>query len=178
MSIKYSILGFLSWKSMTGYDLKKLFQDSLFLPWSGNNNQIYKALVELHKEELAEQTIEHNDDSPSRKIYTITEKGEKALKLWVQSESELPVLKNMILGKLAWADCLSKDEINTILQRYEEMVHNQFLLHQEKRKREEVFLKRTKREEFIWEMIWDNGSSYYKNELKWVTKLRNGLMKM
>jgi PadR family transcriptional regulator AphA len=48
----------------------------------------------------------------------------------------------------------------------------------EKRKREEVFLKRTKREEFIWEMIWNNGASYYKNELKWITKLRNGLMKM
>ena len=43
MSIHHAILGLLSWKPHTGYDLKKVFEDSAFMHWSGNNNQIYRA---------------------------------------------------------------------------------------------------------------------------------------
>ena len=42
MTIKYAILGLLSWKPFSGYDLKKIFVDSASLYWSGNNNQIYR----------------------------------------------------------------------------------------------------------------------------------------
>ena len=45
MIIDYAILGLLSWKPLTGYDVKRVMQDSPFLYWSGNNNQIYKALT-------------------------------------------------------------------------------------------------------------------------------------
>ncbi len=47
MQIDYAILGLLSWKPLTGYDVKRVMQDSPFLYWSGNNNQIYKALTKL-----------------------------------------------------------------------------------------------------------------------------------
>ena len=40
MAIRYAILGLLSWRPFTGYDLKKMIGDSVFLYWSGNNNQI------------------------------------------------------------------------------------------------------------------------------------------
>lgn len=52
MSIKLAILGILSWKSSTGYELKKIFEDSSFMYWSGNNNQIYKALLNIKPEVL------------------------------------------------------------------------------------------------------------------------------
>ena len=47
VTIDYTILGMLSWKPMTGYDMKRMMQDSPVMYWSGNNNQIYKALVQL-----------------------------------------------------------------------------------------------------------------------------------
>ena len=40
MTIKYAMLGFLSWRPLAGYDIKKLMVDSPVLYWSGNNNQI------------------------------------------------------------------------------------------------------------------------------------------
>ena len=47
MTINYTILGLLESGDRSGYDLKKVMQELDFLPWSGNNNQIYKALVYL-----------------------------------------------------------------------------------------------------------------------------------
>ena len=47
MSIRYIILGYLNTSDLTGYELKKAIAAHPFLPWSGNNNQIYKALTEL-----------------------------------------------------------------------------------------------------------------------------------
>jgi len=44
MSLKHTILGFLSWKPLTRYELKKHFTKTDFIPWLGNNNQIFESL--------------------------------------------------------------------------------------------------------------------------------------
>ena len=72
MSIKYAILGFLSWKSLSGYDLKKMFGNSVSFYWSGNNNQIYTTLDKLLKEKLVTMEIVPQESLPYKKIYTIT----------------------------------------------------------------------------------------------------------
>ncbi|WP_020431692.1 PadR family transcriptional regulator, partial [Paenibacillus riograndensis] len=75
---------------MTGYDLKKLIQESSFLYWSGNNNQIYKALVELLNAGFVTNEVRHQDSSPSKKIYTITSSGLAELRKWVVAPPEPP----------------------------------------------------------------------------------------
>ena len=50
MDIQNALLSMLSVKPMTGYDLKKAMQESAYMHWSGNNNQIYKALLALQEE--------------------------------------------------------------------------------------------------------------------------------
>jgi DNA-binding PadR family transcriptional regulator len=67
MSIKLAILGILSWKPSTGYELKNIFEDSSFMYWSGNNNQIYKALINLENEDLVTSKVVHQDKSLSKK---------------------------------------------------------------------------------------------------------------
>ena len=59
MNIRYAILGFLSWKPLSGYDLKKMFVESVFIYWSGNNNQIYKELIQLTREEMVTNEIKN-----------------------------------------------------------------------------------------------------------------------
>ncbi|MCG1013246.1 PadR family transcriptional regulator [Tepidanaerobacter sp. GT38] len=72
MSISLAILGLLSYKPMSGYDLKKIIQDSSFMYWSGNNNQIYKALSELRDKGFVTNEVIHQDGAPTKKIYKIT----------------------------------------------------------------------------------------------------------
>src|SRR5512147_2514579 len=101
MSLECAILGLLSLRPLTGYDIKKMFEGSAVLYWSGNNNQIYTSLVKLHEKELISREIELQEDRPPRKIYSITPKGLRELKQWLLSEPEPPQLKNSFLVQLA-----------------------------------------------------------------------------
>ncbi len=178
MTIQYAILGLLSWRPFSGYDLKKVFADSTVIYWSGNNNQIYTALVQLHTEGLVTQEIQVQESLPARKIYNLTEKGRAALKQWVLSTPELPELRNTFLIQLTWADLLDDAELDALLARYEEEVRVQLLMQQEKARRQEAPPARTEREAYLWEMISQNVLSVYENELSWVRRVREGLKRL
>jgi DNA-binding PadR family transcriptional regulator len=175
MSIKFAILGILSWKCSTGYELKKIFEESSFLYWSGNNNQIYKALLHLQSEELVTSEVIHQDSSPSKKKYTITENGLKELKEWVVSSPEAPEIKKTFLVQLAWSDMLNNQELNELLSKYENELKVQVVIQQEKNRRAIHSPNRSTRESFIWEMISENIISTYNNELNWVHETRQKL---
>lgn len=175
MAIKYAILGFLSWRSLSGYDLKKIFEDSQFFYWSGNNNQIYTTLVQLHKEELVTTEVQHQERGPSRKLYTLTEKGRSELRQWLLSAPEPPQLRNSFLIQLAWADQLEPTELDTLLEKYEHEVQMQSLMGQEQKRRNLTTPARTPRESYLWDMIADNWITFYEHELAWVRKLRQEL---
>ncbi len=175
MSIKYAILGVLSWKPTTGYDLKKFFEDSSWMYWSGNNNQIYKALVQLLDEGLVTNEVQHQEKAPTKKIYTITEKGKQELKKWVLSAPEPPEFKKTFLVQLSWADLLTEEELNEVLSNYENEVKLQLLLHEEKKRRKNDFPSRNQREALLWDIISDNIISSYINELSWINSVRQKL---
>lgn len=155
-----------------------MFADSATLHWSGNNNQIYKTLIELHKENLVTQAIQHQEDHPSRKIYTITDKGLSELRQWVLTAPELLLVKHSFLIQLAWADQLTADELDALLGKYEEEVYAQLLLLQMQSQRKINVPDRTSRERYLWDMVMKNWISLYDNELKWVRQLRLELREM
>jgi DNA-binding PadR family transcriptional regulator len=175
VSIEYAILGLLSWKSLTGYDIKKIINNSSYMYWSGNNNQIYRTLVKLGKNKLVEVETVHEDGLPTKKLYKTTEKGDSELKNWVLNPTEAPILKNTFLIKLAWSDILSKSEINKLVENYENEISSQLILNKEIKRRALYSPKRTKREEVLWDMISENTIYYYENELKWIRKLKHKL---
>ncbi len=172
MSIQYAILGILSCRPYTGYDLKKIIQDSPFMHWSGNNNQIYKSLVELLEDGFVTSEVHHQESSPSKKVYTITREGLAELKDWVCSAPELPECKKTFLVQLAWADQLSSDELNALLSKYEYELKMQIVLHQERKRRGAFSPGRSLREELIWDSIDQNILSSFESELEWLKKLR------
>lgn len=176
MSIKYAILGILSWKSATGYELKKIFKESSILYWSGNNNQIYKALLQMQDEGLLKSEVIHQDSSPSKKIYTITEEGLTELKEWVLSSPEAPEFKKPFLIQLAWSDMLNDEELNELLIKYENEIKMQLVMQQENIRRGTLSPKRSARENILWNMIEENILSSYRNELSWVRETRQKLV--
>jgi len=175
MSINFAILGLLSSRCLTGYDMKKIIQESPFMHWSGNNNQIYKALVQLLEEGLVTNEVQHQDSSPSKKIYTITPAGSAALKNWVKSAPEAPESKKTFLIQLAWADMLNQEELEALLSDYEHELRSQILLHVEENRRGTFNPARTGREAFLWDRIQDNIKSTWQNELLWIQQLLQDL---
>jgi|WetSurMetagenome_2_1015567.scaffolds.fasta_scaffold491123_1 PadR family transcriptional regulator, regulatory protein AphA len=174
-TIQYALLGLLSWKPLSGYDLKKIISESDLFYWSGNNNQIYNSLVPLHQDGLVSQQVEYQESLPAKKIYTITAKGEEALQAWVFSEPELPELHNHFLIQLAWADCLSGAELDALLARYEAEVEIQVRMRVEKIRRGMETPARTEREAFLWSQIHENLVLTARAELEWVRRVRTEL---
>ncbi len=90
MSLRMSILGLVSYKEMTGYDIYKLFDSSLKFFFSAQQSQVYRELSALKKEGYVKERREEQENRPVRKLISITEEGEKALDEWLLSYSEEP----------------------------------------------------------------------------------------
>jgi DNA-binding PadR family transcriptional regulator len=175
MSIQLAILGLLNANPLTGYDLKKVFADSDIFYWSGSNNQIYHALVELHQDKLVTQTIEHQDNGPSRKVYHITDAGRKALQEWVLSPPDLPQLRHPFLIQLVWGDQVDAAELDDLLARYEDEVRVRLLMLREQTQRRTLTPTSTPRGVFLWERITAYWIAFHKQELTWIRRLRADL---
>lgn len=83
MSLQYAILGLLQYNAMTGYDLKKLFDKSIKNIWAASLSQIYRELGTLESRGCVKSVIQHQNDRPDRRIYSITESGEADFADWI-----------------------------------------------------------------------------------------------
>lgn len=168
MSIKYVILGFLSESPLTGYDLKKKFSASDIFHWSGNNNQIYRTLVELHDEQLVTIEVEYQESKPPRKIYTITEAGLAALSSWVLSPPEMPQFRNALLMQLMWAEQVEADDVSEMLKAYEDELREHMVVLREQVRRNQSHPQKT----MLRDKIAEHWIGFYELELNWVNELR------
>lgn len=175
MSLKHAILGWLSWRPASGYDLKKAIAGSGFQPWSGNNNQVYTTLLQLARDSLAETSTEHRDAGPTRKVYTITPLGRAELRAWLRLESEPPEWRNDFLTRLAWSAELPAGELAALAATYEESVRVALLAAGQADPRAPETPARNAEEGFVWDMIRENRRAQLEAELAWAGRLRNGL---
>ena len=177
MELKQVILGFLEWKRLTGYELKSLFSTLDFLPWSGNNNQIYTSLIELEREGLVEKRTIQQEKLPAQKRYHATEAGRARLKYALLQPSEAPAIHNDFLLRLAWAEFLSASEIDGIIDEYRLRVETELRMCQEKMRRGQAAEYRSEREAYVWRMLQRNREMALQTELRWLAQLRSGLEK-
>jgi DNA-binding PadR family transcriptional regulator len=172
MDIRFTILGLLNWQPLSGYDLKRIIADSDLFYWSGNNNQIYNVLVELHKQGCVSQEIQYQESLPAKKVYSITAIGRAELRDWLLSEPELPEFRNNFLIQLAWMDELSGDELDACLARYANEMNTQLQMRLAQADRSTHTPDRTPRERFLWARINENLINMFQQELEWVTRLQ------
>ncbi|OPX45129.1 transcriptional regulator PadR-like family protein [Ruminiclostridium hungatei] len=173
MSINHAILGMLSYRELTGYDLKKIIQDSSFMHWSGNNNQIYKSLTELLAKGMVTNVVRHQESAPTKKVYMITDRGLAALKEWVLSEAEPMEIKKPFLVQLACSRQLNTGEMNIMLDGYENQVKMQLLMAQ--KGKQDITAGGNALEAAIWSLINDNIRRTFENELGWLQDLRKAI---
>lgn len=177
MSVNYAILGLLSNKPMSGYDLKKVMQDSSFMYWSGNNNQIYKALLQLCCDDYLTSETHHQEGAPSKKIYSITDNGRQALKEWVCStDPEMPEFKKPFLVQLACAGQLKAKETEALIIKYQQELNTQLIMQKEKQRRRKTATAPSQLEGLVEEMINVNIITFYQSELEWTQKLLEEMM--
>jgi DNA-binding PadR family transcriptional regulator len=97
---QYALLGMLTLRPMSGYDMKKLFDGSLKNFWTESYGQIYPILKRLVTQGWATLKEQPQAGKPDRKVYAITPKGRTALHKWLEEPTEAPGFRLEILLKL------------------------------------------------------------------------------
>jgi PadR family transcriptional regulator AphA len=111
MSLKHAILGFLSYAPMSGYDLKKAFDQNLQHFWPADQSQIYRTLSHLTDEALVEVQVFPRQDRLDRKVYYITETGTDELRRWLSTPLDAAEARKPFLIQLYFGGRVSDDEL-------------------------------------------------------------------
>ena len=104
---KYAVLGILSFEPMSGYDIKKFYEQSVANFWSASYGQIYPILKRLAQEGLATRSVRKQEGKPDRHIYTITKKGRQKLQHWLTEPTGRQIGRHEILLKLMFGKQVS-----------------------------------------------------------------------
>ena len=132
MSLDFAILGFLNYQPFTGYDLKKIFDNSVHHFWTADQSQIYRTLTRLTQQGLAQVQLVEQVDRPDRKVYSITPAGGQALAGWlrgpfpVEEARSEPLIQVFFAGQLSDEEIVEKFEgaagqIRVLLEHYQEV---------------------------------------------------------
>jgi DNA-binding PadR family transcriptional regulator len=116
MSLKHAILGFLSFKPLSGYDLKKAFDQSVQHFWPANQSQIYRTLADLKDEGLVEQEVIEREERLDMKVYHITATGREELHRWLSTPLQPADFREPFLIQVYFGGRLSDDEFIRLLQ--------------------------------------------------------------
>src|SRR5690349_4205950 len=104
MSLNYAVLGLLSERALSGFDLLKEFDvEQSGVIWPAPQNEVYRVLARLKAEGLI---AEKEAGARGRKTYAITKAGRGALAQWISEPTDYtlrydPILKAGFLAGLA-----------------------------------------------------------------------------
>lgn len=97
---QYAILGILGRGPRSGYDIKKLTDQSTRYFWAENYGNLYPTLHRLEGQGLVTVERQLQDGKPERKVYAITEAGRAVLAAWLSAPTESGQHRNELLLKL------------------------------------------------------------------------------
>lgn len=93
MSLKHGILGLLTYKPMTGYEMMKVIKESLSFFWYAQTSQIYRELEALEKLGRVSSSRIIQTGKPDKKEYTLTAQGYEELNRWLDEHTALEAVK-------------------------------------------------------------------------------------
>lgn len=157
---QYAILGVLSLKPGSGYDIKKFCDQGITHFWNENFGHIYPVLQRMEQKGLVAREAASGDKKLLRNIYHITSKGREVLREWLMLPVENTPARSELLLKLAFADNADPETIINHLEQ-ERQRCTEKLAHY--RQIEQILLQREK------------GPESEERDLYWLATLRSGL---
>ncbi len=115
MSLRHAILGILSIRPMSGYDLKKAVDGSVGHFWTADQSQIYRTLSALVEEGLASRGTVVQEGRPTLHPHTVTEAGLAELDRWLASPLKTPPTRDAFLARVFFADRLPPEDVRALL---------------------------------------------------------------
>jgi DNA-binding PadR family transcriptional regulator len=118
MSLPHAILGFLSIRPMTGYDLKRMFDQSVAHFWRADQAQIYRALARHVEQGRARVELVEQEERPSRKVHHLTNAGVRELRGWLSTFHEPAPLREGLLVQVFFGQEANPEDFDAVLVRH------------------------------------------------------------
>jgi DNA-binding PadR family transcriptional regulator len=178
--LSHAILGFLDYQPMSGYDLKKYFDQSVAHFWSATQSHIYKALENLESEGMVESQVIQQEGKPNRKQYKITDAGKAELRRWVSTPLPVEAKREAWLIQVFFAHNITNEEIADLFQNRIERLRRSLSQCQTAQQAIEANAKKAGMERLrnLWQLTLDYGIDYYENEINWLEKTLPAVRKL
>ncbi|WP_406171796.1 PadR family transcriptional regulator [Streptomyces sp. NBC_00996] len=118
MSLRHALLGLLSDRPASGYDLLKLFETSLANVWPATQSQIYTELTKLAGTGLITVAAE---GPRGRKEYAITDEGLAELRYWLTGTRPQRSTRSDVLLRVFFLGVLTPEQARGYLAELIEM---------------------------------------------------------
>jgi PadR family transcriptional regulator, regulatory protein AphA len=172
MSLDHAILGFLNYGPMSGYDLKKVFDESIHHFWPADQSQIYRTLSSLADRGWARVEMVAQEDKPNRKVYHLTDKGKDELMGWLTRQLPLKEVREATLIQVFFAGDLPDEEILAMLEghagKIRATLETYHSLMRDSDKQEHINEPGDERRAFFWWLTLENGIAMLEAALAWV----------
>lgn len=155
---RYAILGVISMKPSSGYDIKKFCDKTISHFWNENFGHIYPVLSQLEKEGLI--ILSDSSEGSKRKIYEITDKGKKEFCEWLMQPFEPQPPRSEMLLKLSFGNYIPKEKVIEMVKEVKN-IHESRLM--EYKQMEESFLS-------------DENAKKHPQYAYWLAPLRYGII--
>jgi PadR family transcriptional regulator AphA len=110
------ILGLLRLGAQTGYDIKRITDISTRFFWGASYGQIYPELRRLETVGLV-RSKEEPRGGVRRRVYSLTPKGDRAVRAWLLEPVEAFELRDEGLLKLFFGEIVTRDELVQLVAR-------------------------------------------------------------
>ncbi|MEV5436533.1 PadR family transcriptional regulator [Streptomyces sp. NPDC052682] len=107
MSLRHALLGLLSERPASGYDLLKLFETSLASAWPATQSQIYTELTKLAGSGLVTVSAE---GPRGRKEYALTDEGLAELRHWLTEVKPQRTTRSDVLLRVFFLGVLTPEQ--------------------------------------------------------------------
>ena len=170
MSLEYAALGFLSYRPMSGYDLKKYFDESVGHFWSATQSHIYKALDALQQRGAVQVELIPQHGRPNRKEYRITESGRAELQAWLKTPLPLELVREPWLIQVFFAHNLLNEDLAKLFEARADLIRALLASYSQAESVIEANAARlgSPRMRALWQMTLDYGTSFHQFELGWL----------
>ncbi|MEX2245500.1 MAG: PadR family transcriptional regulator [Dehalococcoidia bacterium] len=117
MSLKHALLGLLTYRPMTGYELKQFFDSTVQHIWNAELSQIYPTLKALEEHAWVERHVQVQEHRPNRKVYEITDGGREEFARWVRTPGLPADMRDPFLIKIFFGTEVPLEDVLVLLRR-------------------------------------------------------------
>jgi PadR family transcriptional regulator, regulatory protein AphA len=180
MPLAHAILASLDFQPMTGYDLKKFFDQSVGHFWTTTQSHIYKALNDLEGQGWVQKHTIPQEHKPNRKEYSITAAGRVELRHWLTAPQPPAPVREAWLIQIFFSHNSTNAEISNLIEARLKTIRQ--ILETFKSQTESEVPQDTppglERAGALWQITREYGAAFYEFELRWHLEMLERVKKL